>query len=194
MFNDQDFDTRQPVAIVNAAFAKKHFGTESALNRRFRPAGNPGPPSAWRTIVGVVVDGPDVRAVQQSRRRRLRLLRAVLCVAHRPDAADAARQPVRDCDRAATRRTDRAARQQPAARSREDRSESAALLRRHAENPARGLRRAEPDHRGDVHDVWRSRGRARRRRHLRRDVVLGQSADAGVRCPDGAWRRRAAEF
>jgi len=53
-FIDQDLDTRQPVAIVNAAFAKKHFGTESALNRRFRPAGNPGPPSTWRTIVGVV--------------------------------------------------------------------------------------------------------------------------------------------
>jgi predicted permease len=53
-FTDQDFDTRQPVAIVNAAFAKKHFGTSSPLNRRFRPAGNPGPPSAWRTIVGVV--------------------------------------------------------------------------------------------------------------------------------------------
>ena len=53
-FTDQDLDTHQPVAIVNAAFAKKHFGTASPLNRRFRPAGNPGPPSAWRTIVGVV--------------------------------------------------------------------------------------------------------------------------------------------
>jgi hypothetical protein len=29
-------DSRQPVAIVNAAFARKHFGTESAVGRRFR--------------------------------------------------------------------------------------------------------------------------------------------------------------
>jgi predicted permease len=53
-FTEQDLDSRQPVAVVNAAFAKKHFGTQSALNRRFRTAGNPGPPSPWRTIVGVV--------------------------------------------------------------------------------------------------------------------------------------------
>jgi predicted permease len=53
-FTDQDLDTRQPVAVVNAAFARKHFGTQSAINRRFRTAGNPGPPSPWRTIVGVV--------------------------------------------------------------------------------------------------------------------------------------------
>jgi putative ABC transport system permease protein len=53
-FTDQDLDTRQPVAVVNAAFARKHFGTQSALNRRFRTAGNPGGPSPWRTVVGVV--------------------------------------------------------------------------------------------------------------------------------------------
>jgi predicted permease len=53
-FTDQDLDTRQPVAIVNAAFAKKHFGTASAVGRRFRAAGNPNQASPWRTIVGVV--------------------------------------------------------------------------------------------------------------------------------------------
>jgi predicted permease len=54
-FNDQDLDSREPVAIVNAAFATKHFAGRSALGSRIRttqPNGTqPGP---WRTIVGVV--------------------------------------------------------------------------------------------------------------------------------------------
>ena len=54
-FTDLDSDQREPVAIVNAQFARKHFGQESALGRRFRTiqqnGTNPGP---WRTIVGVV--------------------------------------------------------------------------------------------------------------------------------------------
>ena len=54
-FTPEDNDTRQPVAIVNASFARKNFGTASPLGRRIRPfnAGNSGP---WRTIVGVVPD------------------------------------------------------------------------------------------------------------------------------------------
>ena len=54
-FTDEDSDQREPVAIVNAQFASRHFGSASALGRRFRtnaPNGtNPGP---WRQIVGVV--------------------------------------------------------------------------------------------------------------------------------------------
>jgi hypothetical protein len=54
-FNDNDLDARLPVAIVNAAFARKHFGNESPLGRHFRTVDasgrNAGP---WRTIVGVV--------------------------------------------------------------------------------------------------------------------------------------------
>ena len=54
-FKDDDTDTKLPVAIVNAAFAKKHFGHESALGRRFRTVGNNGALfGPWRTIVGVV--------------------------------------------------------------------------------------------------------------------------------------------
>ena len=50
-----DLDSRQPIAIVNAAFARKHYGNESALGRRFRTIGNNGEqPGPWRTIVGVV--------------------------------------------------------------------------------------------------------------------------------------------
>ncbi len=54
---DEDSDQREPVAVVNTTFAKKHFGNESAVGRRFRTAApngtNPGP---WRRIVGVVTD------------------------------------------------------------------------------------------------------------------------------------------
>ena len=50
-----DSDMKLPVAIVNAAFAKKHFGSESAIGRRFRTVGNNGQLfGPWRTIVGVV--------------------------------------------------------------------------------------------------------------------------------------------
>jgi hypothetical protein len=54
-FTLDDLDARQPVAIVNAAFAEKHFGGESDVGRRFRAfAGNGQQPGPWRTIVGVV--------------------------------------------------------------------------------------------------------------------------------------------
>ena len=56
-FTDADSDQRDPVAIVNAAFARIHFGNESPVGRRFRtilPTGQvPGP---WRRIVGVAGD------------------------------------------------------------------------------------------------------------------------------------------
>jgi putative ABC transport system permease protein len=54
-FNDNDADSRLPVAIVNAALARRQFGGESPIGRHFRTVDasgrNPGP---WRTIVGVV--------------------------------------------------------------------------------------------------------------------------------------------
>ena len=54
-FNADDFDQRQPVAVVNAAFASKHFGRETAIGRQFRTSRNDGTqPGPWRTIVGVV--------------------------------------------------------------------------------------------------------------------------------------------
>jgi predicted permease len=53
-FDEGDLDAKLPVAVVNAAFAKKHFGTDSALGRRFRSIdGNTEQPGPWRTIVGV---------------------------------------------------------------------------------------------------------------------------------------------
>jgi predicted permease len=54
-FTGDDTDVKQPVAVVNAAFAKKHFGSASAIGRRFRTGdGESGPYGPWRTIVGVV--------------------------------------------------------------------------------------------------------------------------------------------
>ncbi|HEV8701509.1 MAG TPA: ABC transporter permease [Candidatus Polarisedimenticolia bacterium] len=54
-FQDDDLDDKLPVAVVNAAFAHKHFGNESPLGRRFRALdGNTLQPGPWRTIVGVV--------------------------------------------------------------------------------------------------------------------------------------------
>ena len=53
-FADDDLDTKQPVAIVNSDFAQKHFGTESAVGRRFRTGDGSNQFGPWRTIVGVV--------------------------------------------------------------------------------------------------------------------------------------------
>lgn len=56
-FSPKDGDAREPVAIVNASFARKHFGPKSPLGRRFRTVTNNdtllGP---WRRIIGVVSD------------------------------------------------------------------------------------------------------------------------------------------
>jgi putative ABC transport system permease protein len=54
-FSIDDSDAKQPVALVNASFARKHFGRESAIGHRIRIF-NPGNPLPWRTIVGVVPD------------------------------------------------------------------------------------------------------------------------------------------
>src|SRR5207237_8459978 len=50
-----DADSKQPVAIVNASFARKYWGNQSALGHQVRIF-NPGKPQPWRTIVGVVPD------------------------------------------------------------------------------------------------------------------------------------------
>jgi putative ABC transport system permease protein len=54
-FTIDDADAKQPVAIVNASFARKYYGHESPIGRRVRFF-NPGQPQPWRTIVGVVPD------------------------------------------------------------------------------------------------------------------------------------------
>lgn len=57
LLQGREFDSRDrweslPVAVVNEAFARKHFGNESPLGRRVRLSPEVGT-SPWRTIVGV---------------------------------------------------------------------------------------------------------------------------------------------
>src|SRR6266853_3356272 len=54
-FTVDDVDSKQPVAIVNANFARKYWRNQSALGHQVRIF-NPGVPQPWRTIVGVVPD------------------------------------------------------------------------------------------------------------------------------------------
>jgi putative ABC transport system permease protein len=54
-FTIDDSDAKQPVALVNASFARKYYGRESPVGHRIRIF-NPGNPQRWRTIVGVVPD------------------------------------------------------------------------------------------------------------------------------------------
>ncbi|HET7227389.1 MAG TPA: ABC transporter permease, partial [Chthoniobacterales bacterium] len=54
-FTIDDSDANQPVALVNASFARKYYGRESAIGHRIRIF-HPGNPQPWRTIVGVVPD------------------------------------------------------------------------------------------------------------------------------------------
>ncbi len=54
-FTIDDGDVKQPVAIVNASFARKHWGNQSAVGHQVRIF-NPGKEQPWRTIVGVVPD------------------------------------------------------------------------------------------------------------------------------------------
>ena len=54
-FAGDDLDSKLPVAVVNAAFVKKHFPNETAVGRRFRTGDGSAPKfGPWRTIVGVV--------------------------------------------------------------------------------------------------------------------------------------------
>ncbi|HSV64173.1 MAG TPA: ABC transporter permease [Chthoniobacterales bacterium] len=54
-FTIEDSDAKQPVALVNASFARKHWGNQSAIGHQLRIF-NPGKEQPWRTIVGVVPD------------------------------------------------------------------------------------------------------------------------------------------
>ncbi len=54
-FTIADTDSKQPVAIVNTSFARRHWGNQSAIGHQVRIF-NPGKEQPWRTIVGVVPD------------------------------------------------------------------------------------------------------------------------------------------
>jgi predicted permease len=55
--SEEDSEQKLPVAVINATFARIHFGKESPLNRRFRTINQNGTqPGPWRIVVGVVAD------------------------------------------------------------------------------------------------------------------------------------------
>jgi putative ABC transport system permease protein len=54
-FTIHDSDANQPVAIVNASFARKYWGNQSAIGHQVRIY-NPAQPQPWRTIIAVVPD------------------------------------------------------------------------------------------------------------------------------------------
>jgi predicted permease len=54
-FTIDDADSKQPVAIVNASFARRHWGNQSVIGHQVRIF-NPAQPQPWRSIVGVVPD------------------------------------------------------------------------------------------------------------------------------------------
>jgi putative ABC transport system permease protein len=53
-FTPEEVENNLPVAIVNEAFARKHFGADSAIGRRFRTGDGTREYGPWRSIVGVV--------------------------------------------------------------------------------------------------------------------------------------------
>jgi len=50
---DDDVDSKLPVAVVNEAFARQHFGRDNPIGRRFRTVSEDEQPWPWRTVVGV---------------------------------------------------------------------------------------------------------------------------------------------
>jgi predicted permease len=50
---DEDLDSKLPVAVVNEAFARRHFGRDNPVGRRFRTVRGDDQAGPWRTIVGV---------------------------------------------------------------------------------------------------------------------------------------------
>lgn len=52
-FTSDDSDAKLPVAIVSANFARKYFGQDNPIGRRFRTVGANESFGVWRTIIGV---------------------------------------------------------------------------------------------------------------------------------------------
>jgi len=54
-FNESDNDKNQPVVIVNATLARRHFPGEDPIGKRLK-SGKPQDPDPWQTIIGTVND------------------------------------------------------------------------------------------------------------------------------------------
>ena len=191
-FTDEDGDTRQPVAIVNAAFAKKHFGNRSAVGRQVRTGnGESAPYGPWRTIVGVVstirMQGPFNNPNVDDSGFYLPFYATPFGPA--PPGMAAAKfatlvvkpHPGQRAEILVNTLRREVAKIDP---------NLPLYYRRHAQAEPGGGGGGLPDHRHDVHAVRRRGSAARRGGHLRRDVVLREPAQAGVRRQDGARSRQ----
>ena len=191
-FTEDDLDTKLPVAVVNAAFAKKHFGTESPIGRRFRTVdGNTRAAGSLAHHRRASSARSACSALQHPERGRLRLLRAVLLQPPGPALAEpfvSQFATVIVKPRGGQRPTRWPP---PCAAGREGGREPAPLLRRHPEEEPRRLRGPEPHRRHHVLDLRSGGRRPGRGRHLRGDVVRGEPADAGVRGAHGPGRESA---
>jgi hypothetical protein len=54
-FNSHDWESSEPVAVINDAIAREYFAGEDPIGKRIC-IGDPGDKNPWRTIVGVVAD------------------------------------------------------------------------------------------------------------------------------------------
>ena len=147
-FTIEDTDAKQPVAIVNASFARKYFGQESPVGRRVRLF-NPAQSRPWRTIVGVVTRYAHAGAIQSANGQRWVLCsaaRRVACAAVLHHRRPSASGPAGRYARAGAQPGGRSARCQPAH-----------LLRRNACSIARRNSWSQSHHRHAVHDLRRRR-------------------------------------
>ena len=184
-FTIDDTDAKQPVAIVNASFARKYWGNQSPLGHQVRIF-NPGKQQPWRTIVGVVPDtlmqGPFNQQTEAAG-FYMPLLGAspapqFATVVVRPRAGSARGHP-----RAGAEQSGRSAR----LKSAESFSRNAGAV-----SQRNSLRQSR--HGDALRHFRRRRVHSFRRRPLRRDEFFGQSAHAGVRDSDGAGRGCARAF
>ena len=178
-FTIDDTDSKQPVAIVNASFARKYWGNQSALGHQVRIF-NPGKEQPWRTIVGVVPDtlmqGPFDQQTEAAG-FYMPLLGAspatqFATVVVRPRAGHARRH----------------ARARPEQSRRRARLKSADLFPRNARAISQRHPLRQSRHRDALHHLRRRRVHPFRRRPLRRDEFFGQSTHPGVRNSHGARR------
>ncbi len=183
-FTAEDTDARQPVAIVNATFARQNFGPASPLGRRVRPF-NPGNPGPWRTIVGVVPDTV-MQAPPLSPRLDSTGMFLPLSVTVPPFATLLARPsggPAHALEGALRKAVAAVDSNLPLYFVSTPRQSHDEFLAQNRSCP-----------RDDVHPLWPRRHRAGRGRRLRRHGVRGQPANPGIRRAHGARCRSPPDY
>ena len=184
-FTIDDADAKQPVAIVNASFARKYWGNQSALGHQVRIF-NPGEPQPWRTIVGVVPDtlmqGPFDQQTDNAG-----FYMPFLGASPAPQFCTILARP-----RAGQRaETSRSSADQSSGRAR---FEPADLFCRDTRSISQRNSVRQSHHRDAVHHLWNRRVHSVRGWTLRRHEFFSEPTHAGIWNPNGAWSGRSANF